>query len=121
VSGFEPLTCRLQEVRLRAPCALAAPMARDIAPTALTALGLSGDPVHARGPAPHHPATVRNVTLGTASTPASQAVMEPSVLQTSGHNALAWAELEDNRSLGTHWTSRALSGLIAPPDPGGDW
>jgi hypothetical protein len=30
-------------------------------------------------PAPRHPATVRNVTLGTASTPASQAVMEPSV------------------------------------------
>ena len=70
-------------------------------------------------PAPRYPATVRNVTLGTA--PASQAVIEPPVLQTSGHNALAWAELEDNRSLGTHWASRALSGLTAPPDPGGDW
>jgi hypothetical protein len=66
-------------------------------------------------PAPRHPATVRNVTLGTASTPASQVVMEPSVLQTSGHNALAWAELEDNRNLGTHWASRAPSGLSAPP------
>jgi hypothetical protein len=32
--------------------------------------------------------------------PASQTVVVPSVLQTSGHNALAWAELEDNRSLG---------------------
>jgi len=43
---------------------------------------------------------VRDVTLGTASVPGSQTVMVPSVLQTSGHNALAWAELEDNRSLG---------------------
>jgi len=75
VSGFEPLTCRLQVVRPRAPCVLAAMMARLIALTALAALGLSGDPVHepvhARGPAPRHPTTVRNVTLGTAFTPAS--------------------------------------------------
>jgi hypothetical protein len=46
VSGFEPLACRLQEVRPHAPCALAAPMARVIALMALTALGLSGAPVH---------------------------------------------------------------------------
>jgi hypothetical protein len=43
--------------------ALAAPIARGIALTALTALGLSSDPVHepvhARGLAPPHPATVR--------------------------------------------------------------
>jgi hypothetical protein len=54
VSGFEPLTCRLQEVRLHAPNALAAPMTRGIALTALAALGLSGapfhEPFHARGP-----------------------------------------------------------------------
>ena len=36
----------LQEVRPRAPCALAAPMAQVIALTALTALGLSGPPFH---------------------------------------------------------------------------
>ena len=53
VSGIEPLTCRLQEVRPQAPCALAAQMARIIALTAVTTLGLSGapvhEPVHARG------------------------------------------------------------------------
>ena len=42
VSGIEPLTCRLQEVRPPAPCALAARMTRVIASTALIALGLSG-------------------------------------------------------------------------------
>jgi len=46
VSGFEPLTCRLQEVRPHAPHALAAPMARAIALTALAALGLSRAPFH---------------------------------------------------------------------------
>src|SRR5689334_3505220 len=40
VSGFEPLTCRLQEIRPRPPCALAARMARVIALTAPTALEL---------------------------------------------------------------------------------
>ena len=53
VSGFEPLTCRLQEVRPHAPRALAAPMARVIALTAPTALGLFGgtfhEPFHADG------------------------------------------------------------------------
>ena len=46
VSGIEPLTCRLQEVRPRAPYALAAPIARVTALTALAALGLSGAPFH---------------------------------------------------------------------------
>jgi hypothetical protein len=46
VSGFEPLTCRLQEVRPRAPSALAAAMARAIALTAHAALGLSDAPFH---------------------------------------------------------------------------
>src|ERR1700685_1773360 len=46
VSGFEPLACRLQEVRPRASCALAARMTRVIALMALTALGLSEAPVH---------------------------------------------------------------------------
>lgn len=53
VSGIEPLTCRLQEIRPRAPCALAARMARVIALTAPTALGLfcasSHEPSHADG------------------------------------------------------------------------
>ena len=53
VSGFEPLTCRLQEVRPRAPSTLAAAMARVIALMALAALGLSGatfhEPFHADG------------------------------------------------------------------------
>ena len=44
--GLEPLTCRLQEVRPRTPCPLAAQMTRIIALTALAALELSGDPVH---------------------------------------------------------------------------
>jgi hypothetical protein len=46
VSGIEPLTCRLQEVRPRAPWALAAPMAHVIALTALAALGLSRASFH---------------------------------------------------------------------------
>jgi deoxyribonuclease V len=46
VSGFEPLTCRLQEVRPAAACARAAPMARVIALTAPIALGLPAAPVH---------------------------------------------------------------------------
>jgi hypothetical protein len=53
VSGIEPLTCRLQEVRPQAPSALAAPMARVIALTTPTALGLSDgtfhEPFHAFG------------------------------------------------------------------------
>jgi len=53
VSGFEPLACRLQEVRPRAPCVLAAQMPRVIALTALAALGLfcasSHEPFHAHG------------------------------------------------------------------------
>jgi hypothetical protein len=46
VSGIEPLTCRLQEARSRAAHALAAPIARIMALTALAALGLSEDPFH---------------------------------------------------------------------------
>jgi len=46
VSGFEPLACRLQEVRPRAPCPLPAPMAPTFALIALVALGLSGAPFH---------------------------------------------------------------------------
>ena len=46
VSGIEPLTCRLQEVRPRALYALAAPMAHVIALTALAALGLSRASFH---------------------------------------------------------------------------
>ena len=53
VSGYEPLTCRLQEVRSQAAHALAAPMAQEIALTALAALGLfcgsSHEPFHADG------------------------------------------------------------------------
>ena len=68
VSGFEPLACRLQEVRPPAPGALAAPMTRIVALTALTALRLSGapfhEPFHARGPHVGHPVTVRNIVLG---------------------------------------------------------
>lgn len=46
VSGIEPLTCRLQEVRPYATCTLAALMARVIALMALVGLELSGAPVH---------------------------------------------------------------------------
>jgi len=53
VSGFESLTCRLQEGRPRATYALAAPIAHVIALTAPAALGLSGttfhEPFHADG------------------------------------------------------------------------
>jgi len=53
VSGFEPLTCRLQEVCSQAAHALAAPMAQSIALMAPTALGLFGasshEPFHADG------------------------------------------------------------------------
>jgi hypothetical protein len=48
--GFGPLACRWQEVRPRVRCVLAVQMTRIIAPAALTTLGLSGAPVHARGP-----------------------------------------------------------------------
>jgi hypothetical protein len=47
VSGIEPLTCRLQEVRPPAPSALAALMARVIALMTPAALGLSGRTFHA--------------------------------------------------------------------------
>ena len=46
VSGIEPLTCRLQDVRSFTLCALAAPMAQVIARMALAALGLSRAPFH---------------------------------------------------------------------------
>jgi hypothetical protein len=46
VSGIEPLTCRLQEVRPRAPGALAASMVRVIALMAPVALGLSSRTFH---------------------------------------------------------------------------
>jgi hypothetical protein len=53
VSGIEPLTCRLQEVRPCAPYALAARMAHVIALEALATLGLTGasfhEPFHADG------------------------------------------------------------------------
>ena len=88
--GLEPTTGGLREARSGAPGALAAQMTRVIAPMALAALELSGnpvhEPVHARGPCARHPATVRNVTPGTASTPASPAVIEPTVLQCSAPN-----------------------------------
>ena len=65
VSGFEPLVCRLQEVRPRAPHAIAAPMVRVIALTALAALGSSGapfhEPFHAHGHYFRPPVTVRNL------------------------------------------------------------
>ena len=47
--GIEPMTYALRGARQRAPHALAAPIARVMARMALAALGLSGDPVHARG------------------------------------------------------------------------
>ena len=46
VSGFEALTCRLQEVQPRAPSALAAWMAQVIAPMAPAALALFGGSSH---------------------------------------------------------------------------
>jgi hypothetical protein len=46
MSGFEPLACRLQEVRPDAPSALAAQMTWIVALTALTTLGLSDEPFH---------------------------------------------------------------------------
>ena len=53
--GIEPMTYALREARAPAAHALAAPIAQEIALMALTALGLSGDPVHepvhVRGPA----------------------------------------------------------------------
>jgi hypothetical protein len=42
----KPVRGALREVRPRAPCALATPMTRVIAPTTLTALGLTEAPVH---------------------------------------------------------------------------
>jgi hypothetical protein len=53
VSGIEPLTCRLQEVRSQTAHALDAPMTQAIALTAPAALGVSGssfhEPFHANG------------------------------------------------------------------------
>jgi hypothetical protein len=46
VSGFEPLTCRLQEVRHGAMRALPAQIAQPIALLAPAELGLSGRPFH---------------------------------------------------------------------------
>src|SRR5215467_12580030 len=47
VSGFEPLTCRLQEVWPSAPCALPAQIVQPGARMALSTLGFSGWPFHA--------------------------------------------------------------------------
>ena len=47
--GIEPMTYALREARSLSAHALAAAIARVIAPAALMALGLSGDPVHAAG------------------------------------------------------------------------
>jgi len=44
--GIEPMTYALREVRSLAPHALAAPIARAIALTAMAALELSKDPFH---------------------------------------------------------------------------
>jgi hypothetical protein len=44
--GIEPMTYALRGARSLSTHALAAPIARVIARMALTALGLSGDPVH---------------------------------------------------------------------------
>jgi hypothetical protein len=64
VSGFEPLTCRLQEARPRALSALAAPMTQVIALTAPAALGLFGasshEPFHADGEKQVAPVTERS-------------------------------------------------------------
>jgi hypothetical protein len=65
--GIEPMTYALRGARSLSAHALAAPIAGVIARMALTALGLSGDPVHepvhepvhVRDPASPHPATVR--------------------------------------------------------------
>jgi hypothetical protein len=46
VSGFEPLTCRLQEACSRAVWPLPAPMPHESATTAPRALGLSAPPFH---------------------------------------------------------------------------
>jgi hypothetical protein len=46
VSGIEPLTCRLQEVRFVTICALTALMPRIIALMALVELGFSGGSSH---------------------------------------------------------------------------
>jgi hypothetical protein len=68
------------------------------------------------------PATVRNIAKSVGYIRASEfGGHAADGFPTSGHNALAWTELEDNRSLGTRWASRAFSGLSAPPDPSGDW
>jgi hypothetical protein len=46
VSGFEPLTCRLQEACSRAMGPLPAPMPHESATTATETLGFPGDPFH---------------------------------------------------------------------------
>jgi hypothetical protein len=46
VSGFEPLTCRLQEACFRAWCPLPAPMPQEIAVAAPKTQGFPGDPFH---------------------------------------------------------------------------
>ena len=53
--GIEPMTYALRGASALAAHPLAAPIAREIALTALTALGLSGDPVHepVHAPRPH--------------------------------------------------------------------
>jgi hypothetical protein len=66
--GIEPMTYALRETRSLAMDALAAPIAQEIAPTALAALGLSRDPVHepvhARALGPRHPSTVSAFSVG---------------------------------------------------------
>ena len=64
--GIEPMTYALREARALAAHALAAPIARKTALTALRALGLSGDPVHepVHGQDPCHSSEVLDVLRG---------------------------------------------------------
>jgi hypothetical protein len=57
VSGIEPLTCRLQEVRFVAICALTALMSRVVTLMALTELGFSGGSSHDSSHAAEQPLT----------------------------------------------------------------
>ena len=73
----------LRGARAAAAHALAAPIARAIAPMAFAAPGLPGDPVHepvhVRDPVSRHPATVRNVADDMDPRPQAARVPGPTV------------------------------------------
>jgi len=108
------MACRLREVRPHAPSVLPAQIARIIALTALTTLGLPGaqvhEPVHARRPHVTYPATVRNTAKSAQRTSAWPAL---AIMGADGFTVLSCLHLYMPSDLRKHQVRIAASTLSA--------